>query len=272
MIVTDSNNQATYLWAVYDQTGAISHWNYAGYTIWWISFFTTQSNFLVLIWFVIAIICHRQEGIIKLLKTYLSLSVAVYITVTCLIYNFVLLPAILKNKDLMWGPLKWTEQIILHAVVPVLTIIYIVIFANQSPLVLTKQFYRQKLGWYFIYPILYGVYGVIKGILCEYSGMHLKIAYQYFFLQITNPKVQDLPGIVWFIIAIILISGIIAAFGGLYHFSMLKVTKRYQQAKNFESVAYKRVLFNLFKNKKLFSFIKKIITQKNKNTKNNFIF
>ncbi len=62
--------------------------------------------------------------------------------------------------------------------------------------------------------------------------MHLKIEYQYFFLQITNPKVQGLPGIVWFIIAIILISGIITAFGGLYHFSMLKVTKRYQQAKN----------------------------------------
>ncbi|ELL44107.1 Pr6Pr family membrane protein [Spiroplasma melliferum] len=232
MFVTDSNNQVTYLWAVYDQTGAISHWNYAGYTIWWISFFTTQSNFLVLIWFVIAIICHRQEGIIKPLKTYFSLSVAVYITVTCLIYNFVLLPGILKNKDLMWGPLQWTEQIILHVIVPILTIIYIVIFAKQSPLVSTKQFYQQKLGWYFIYPILYGVYGVIKGILCEYSGMHLKIAYQYFFLQITNPKVQGLPGIVWFIIAIVLISGIITAFGGLYHFSILKVAKHHQQAKN----------------------------------------
>ncbi|MFU0251609.1 hypothetical protein [Spiroplasma sp. Moj] len=63
--------------------------------------------------------------------------------------------------------------------------------------------------------------------------MHLKIAYQYFFLKITNSKVQGLPGIVLFIIAIILISKIIAAFGGLYHFSMVKVKKRYQQAKNF---------------------------------------
>ncbi len=105
MIVADSNKQVTYLWAVYDQTGAISYWNYAVYTIWWISFFTTQSNFLVIIWFVIAIIYHRQKGIIKPLKKYFSLSVAVYINVTCLIYNFVLLPEILKNKDLMNGSL-----------------------------------------------------------------------------------------------------------------------------------------------------------------------
>ncbi|WP_338956092.1 Pr6Pr family membrane protein [Spiroplasma endosymbiont of Polydrusus cervinus] len=229
MIVTGSDQKPIYLWAVYDKAGVISHWNYAGYTMSWISYFTTQSNFLVLIWFLIAIIGHRHEGIIKPLKTYFSLSVTVYITVTCLIYNFLLLPSILKNKDLTWNAIRWAGQIMLHVVVPLLTIFYIVGFTKQSTLVSTRQFYQQKLGWYFLYPILYGVYGIIKGILCKYSGMHPNIAYQYFFLQITNPKVAGLSGIVWFVIAIVLISGIILAFGSLYHFIILKLAKYPQQ-------------------------------------------
>ncbi|WP_374696512.1 hypothetical protein [Spiroplasma endosymbiont of Polydrusus formosus] len=62
-------------------------------------------------------------------------------------------------------------------------------------------------------------------MLVQWGGVHSNIAYQYFFLQITNPKVAGLSVIVLFVITIILISGIIIAFGSLYHFIILKLAK-----------------------------------------------
>jgi len=164
IVIVDSDGQRNYLWAVYDQSGKITHLNYAGYTMSWISFFTTQTNVLVFGWFLIAVIRHRQEGIIKPLRSYFSLSVAVYITVTCLIYNILLLLTALSNKNLVWTGCHWSAQLILHTFVPILTVIYVVVFAKHSTLVTTKLFYRQKLGWYLIYPFVYGIYGIVKGI------------------------------------------------------------------------------------------------------------
>ncbi|WP_342277063.1 Pr6Pr family membrane protein [Spiroplasma endosymbiont of Nebria brevicollis] len=137
--------------------GRISHWNYIGYTLSWLSFFTTQTNVLVLVWFFIAIIKHLQEGKIKLLQSYFSLSVTVYITVTCLVYNFLLLPMALLNNSNSMGltSWQWLSQLILHTFVPILAVVYIIIFAKHSQLIPTKMFYKQKLGLFFIYPVIY---------------------------------------------------------------------------------------------------------------------
>ncbi|WP_425380854.1 Pr6Pr family membrane protein [Spiroplasma endosymbiont of Polydrusus pterygomalis] len=225
VVSSDETNNNIYPWAVYDKTGTISHWNYAGYTMSWFSFFTTQTNILVLIWFLIAIKNHLQEEKSNILQSYFSLATAVYITITCLIFNFLLLPMSLLNTNIVLNVWQWIAQLLLHTFIPILTVVYIIVFAKHAQLISTKLVYKKKIGLFFIYPIIYLIYGVGKGLLCEYSGMDVNTAYQYFFLQVTNPNILGLPGIVWLIIISILICGIIFLFTGLYNFAYLVIAK-----------------------------------------------
>ncbi|WP_338992832.1 hypothetical protein [Spiroplasma endosymbiont of Seladonia tumulorum] len=56
-------------------------------------------------------------------------------------------------------------------------------------------------------------------------------------------KIKKILKIILILLPIIkIINFLINPIGGLYRFSMLKVTKRYQQAKNFGSVAKIRVV------------------------------
>ncbi|ARU92065.1 hypothetical protein SCLARK_001561 [Spiroplasma clarkii] len=85
---------AAYLFKIIDGTEIKTTYlgNYEIFTIDFLSTFTILSNFLVLFWLLFAAIFYKKEGEAKLLSQTSGLIASVYISVTLVIYNFVLVP------------------------------------------------------------------------------------------------------------------------------------------------------------------------------------
>ncbi|AGM26341.1 hypothetical protein SSYRP_v1c07510 [Spiroplasma syrphidicola EA-1] len=229
--IPEGSTDKVYVWALYDAQGNL-HWDYAGYTVFFLSFFTIQTNILVVLWFIFAAIWHTKEGVHKFLKPYFSLAVAVYISITCIVYNLVLLPVGIANsgsgKGSALSAFSWVIQTFLHFIVPMLCIIYVIFFLKKDNLVSNKQFIKKYYGNYVIYVVVYGVYAIIRGLLREFSGKLVSTAYPYFFLQVTAPKILGLPGYAWFIIVVFVLLAMILGFATLYNFAFNRLNKKKQ--------------------------------------------
>ncbi|QHX36732.1 Pr6Pr family membrane protein [Spiroplasma sp. BIUS-1] len=201
--------------------------DYAGYLGNFFSYFTIQTNILVAIWFFAAAFSHKQEGLNFITKSKISYAVATYITITCLIYNFLLLPTTLSMSKTGMDALTWTHQQILHTVVPILMVLYVCFFIKRDKTPTTKVFIKNNWWIYMIYPLLYGVFALIRGEMRYISDKPVSTQYPYFFLNIhLNGKYGpddypipglSIPGWAWFLIAMSLVTFIAIGFSAIFN-------------------------------------------------------
>jgi hypothetical protein len=118
-----------------------------------ISFFTILTNTLVAICFTSLTLSSDS----RFKKTSLITAITVYITIVGIVYNLLLRQ--------IWDPqgLQKVVDELLHTVVPVLCIIYFIVFVPGE-----KLPWKSAFAW-LIYPLVYSIYTLIRGaIVTEY--------------------------------------------------------------------------------------------------------
>ncbi|AVN60510.1 hypothetical protein CG007_02760 [Mesoplasma entomophilum] len=194
------------------------------------SFFTLISNLLVLIWMYVALFKPLDEGKKGILNNRTSIIFAAYITVTFLLYNFILRITV---SDIANNFMSHFVNEMFHTIAPIFFVAYI-LFAVKWEEKDKLSFIELKKTW--IYGILglitYGAYAIIRGLLMVAGGTpgSSQQAFPYPFLQVTEAKVKmgaiELPGIVLFLIFMVVIASICIGFTFLYSFIITKKIKR----------------------------------------------
>ncbi|AGR42075.1 Pr6Pr family membrane protein [Spiroplasma diminutum] len=208
--------------------------NYEIYTIDFFTTFTLLSNVLVQIWFLSAAINHNKEGESKFLSYTTANSLATMITVTLIVYNFVLIPV----DGFPSHPFSIFVTLVDHAIVPIAFILYVNLFMRNKQRVSQKEFFIKKFWIQFVMVLAYCIFAMTRGELrynsgdyyyyYDASGKLINLLYPYFFLDIHNVGPAGLPGIVWFFIAFFGIIGLLVGFSSLYNFINNKViTKKF---------------------------------------------
>ncbi|QHX35776.1 hypothetical protein STIUS_v1c02210 [Spiroplasma sp. TIUS-1] len=201
-------------------------YNSTGAALSYLSFFTVQSNLLVAFWLMISLI--KQEGDHKLLTTKVSIFVATYITITMLIFNLVLLPELCisepKTSDIHpsnWKGTTWFKQMTLHLVGPLLFIFYILFFMKTDEAKGTKEFLKNDSLKVMYYPIVYGIYILIRAEIRIAMGMPTTgtSTYPYFFMNLRESWY-------FFIMIVFILIGLCIGLSTLYN---LIISKRINQ-------------------------------------------
>lgn len=201
------------------------HFDYNGDILYLFGFFTIQSNIFVVIACLHLAIYHPYEGKIKTTNFYVILPVATYITITSLVFNFMLMPTMLTSGKPMSAS-SWVENEILHTIGPILFVVYVCIFMNKNNFMHGNYFWRHANWIYIMYPIAYGIVTMLCGELKIASNYPLGIQYPYFFLEIHSKEpIPGLPisGAVWFVIAVSLIAAMCLGFSALYNYAGYKM-------------------------------------------------
>ncbi len=156
-----------------------------------IGYFTTQSNIVIMVFFLISIIINllNKKKIFEFWHSFPILgAVTTWITLTCLIFNTVLIKPVITSKDM----LLYNKIIaILTHIIPNLSTIYFFVtykFIKKPNLFMT-------LLW-FIYPYIYCFITLFLG-----SKIH---QYPYFFLDLNNYSLLGVMGWVFLISLIML--------------------------------------------------------------------
>lgn len=174
--------------------------DWGDYSLNFFAFFTVQSNLAIAIWFLYAAIAHKKEGKTKLLGNTTVLLLATYIGITAIVYNTMILP-FSDVKDAV----RWFFNIITHMLMPVLYIIYVIFFFHrEEKLVDTKLFVKKQLPLFYIYPAVWSVITVIRGIFRHKASKLFQ--FPYFFIDFYHDH-YGIKGAIWFVIgAIALVS------------------------------------------------------------------
>lgn len=240
-LVGDNKNS---IWEVnsFDKDGkALVGYDYAGFTFYYFTYFTTQSNIFVAVWCLISVIRFNKKSITD--NDLLTYAVATYITITMIIYQTMLFPTSFgKNADgvmilSLWGFENWFSQEILHLIAPIMFIVFVVRFRESHSLISTKTLLTKKIWVSFTYPLVWGIGELIRGEFYYRSNRPVGTQYHYFFMNVhqnggdNGYPVESLamPGVVWFLIAILFILAISIGFFTLYNFV---INKRESKQKN----------------------------------------
>ena len=149
-----------------------------------IQYWTNQSNIMILIWLIFAVLFQSKSKLTSTVKSGLRGAVTVYILVTFLIYA-----TLLAN-----GP-QSSASIILHYLIPLM-------FLLDWVLTETGAIYLWKfLGYWIIYPLIYLAQVIIIGTLTGF--------YPYFFVDLPN------IGIASFIINVLLLIAFFLLLGSI---------------------------------------------------------
>jgi len=158
------------------------------------SYFTIDTNILVVLCFSFIFLGSKSRLGKFFTKSSTITALTVYIIIVGIVYNTIL--------RLTWNPqgLQLVVDEILHSVIPVLFILFWVIFVPTEGLK-----YKQALSW-LIYPLVYMLYAVIHGAITKF--------YPYIFVDATRHsygKVLSNAGLILF--AIFVLSLILIATG-----------------------------------------------------------
>lgn len=144
-----------------------------GLLVRYFSYFTILTNLLVVLSCTILLLNRKNQGFFTNPKTLTAFTV--YITVVGLIYNL-----LLRHQ---WQPqgIHFVADQLLHVVVPVLFILYWLVFVQKSALA-----WKDTLVW-LIYPFIYFLYILFQGTI---SGFYpypfidvAKLGYQHVFIN-----------------------------------------------------------------------------------------
>lgn len=214
--------------------------DYQGFTIRYLSFFTIQSNIMVLIWFFVSALKHSSDkktwkkSII--LSREATISITIYIIITGVVYNSVILPASLMSGKI-FNAHAWFQQMMLHLIIPLLMFLYVFLFNDRTFVAKSfRNFAKKDMLYAMIYPIIYLIYSLLRGeMIFRAYNSNWDLAkphrpYPYFFLEVHNPTpLKGLPisGPVLLILTIPVIIGFIIGLGALLNW---KISKDYDLA------------------------------------------
>ncbi|AGY41604.1 unknown transmembrane protein [Mesoplasma florum W37] len=190
------------------------------------SFFTLISNLLILIWMYVALFKPLNEGKKGILNKRTSIIFAAYITVTFLLYNLILRITV---SEIANNFMSHFVNEMFHTVAPIFFIGYVLFGVKWEK---GTAFNFKELSTTWVFGILglcsYGAYAIIRGLLKVAGGTpgSSQQAFPYPFLQVTELNVKmgaiELPGIVLFLIFMIVIASICIGFTSLYNFIIIK--------------------------------------------------
>lgn len=150
---------------------------YGDFTLQYLSFFTTQSNIIVALWFLVAIIKDKKEEENLFTAQLGKIFVTSYITITMLVWAGILLPAAIKDMSVT----GWIFGLGLHIVVPILMISYAIWTLGLRTISFAKYF--KKAFWvYLSYPLLYLFYVSIRGVM-RWNDNKQELSFPYPFLN-----------------------------------------------------------------------------------------
>lgn len=194
---------------------------YGDFTLQYLSFFTTQSNIIVALWFLLAIINHKNEDQKISTGQTSKIFVTSYITITALVWITILLPTTIKTTNAV----KLTFGIGQHVIVPAMMIIYTITSIGINKIDFKQNLNREFL-FYLIYPLIYIFYVMIRGEMrwADNKGI---LSYPYFFLNL-HEKLWGVNGAAMFIVFILLI---FALFIGAYFMYLFINNYRYKKMK-----------------------------------------
>ncbi|WP_162649416.1 hypothetical protein [Spiroplasma sp. TIUS-1] len=224
------------MWQI--SNGNLNGYDYAGFTIFYFTFFTSQSNIFVILWCLISVIKWNKKSITD--NDLLTYAIATYITITMLIFQTMLFPlSFIKNSEgemaiSSWRFINWFTQESLHLIGPLMFIIFVLIVRQKSSTIDTKTLVTKKIWVSFTYPLIWGIGELIRGEFYYQSNRPVGTQYHYFFMNIHLNGGESgypipglsIPGILWFIIAILFILAIALGFFVLYNFIVNKRTQK----------------------------------------------
>ncbi|PPE06281.1 Pr6Pr family membrane protein [Mesoplasma corruscae] len=206
---------AYYVWGIFNNNDIIDVYNgnYETFTIDYFTTFTLLSNVLVHAWLIAAGINYKQEGKSKLLGHTTANTLATLITLTFIIYNFVLIPV----QGFPTQTFSWITSIINHVITPIIFVIYVNFMMENKEIVIKKEYILKKFWIPFTMTLAYCLFAMFRGELRLKSGYTESILYPYFFLNVHKVGPMGIPGYGWFAIAFVLVVVILFSFSFLYN-------------------------------------------------------
>jgi len=230
--------------------------DFLGFTLFYMGYFTFQTNIFVLVWFITSIVKFNFKPNIKGHKSFIlsrtsTLMITVFITITGIIFNAVLLPVGLSGAETIdvWNMIIVQE--IGHGIVPLMMLLY-TLFCDNRIYQKTNwsRFFARDISIGIVYLIIYLTFGLIRGgiVYASLEGVNLVIdgqtinganeyishfnirAYQYFFLNVNDPLGQImLP------ITVVSIIAIIMGIGCWLHISMNRHSWKLSDPTNYKT-------------------------------------
>ncbi|MBE4704163.1 Pr6Pr family membrane protein [Spiroplasma platyhelix] len=147
------------------------------------SFFTTQTNYLVVIYLFFTLLAERLDKKFKV-NFHLLLAITVYITVTMFVFWTGLIGDILEaGTQNYWSQAyAWIKTIVLHFIIPVIMIVYFVLISGKNQ-ISYKTYYKLYIWLILVYPVLYLTAVMIRGDLRYQQGYRGSSCFPYFFLN-----------------------------------------------------------------------------------------
>ncbi|MBR0137014.1 MAG: Pr6Pr family membrane protein [Erysipelotrichaceae bacterium] len=155
------------------------------YRVGFLGYYTILSNFLVLFYFREIISSH---GLLQqwVRRCDVSLAVTLTITVTFLIYHFMLHPGWVRlYKEGRLDTPYTLKNLSLHYIIPVLTIVYWIVFADKSGLK-----YVDGIKWLII-PVIYLAYLWLRKLLKISAPVFIHGYYPYDFLNVDDYGIRQ---------------------------------------------------------------------------------
>lgn len=147
------------------------------------SYFTTQTNYLVVIYLFFILIVERVDKKFKI-NINLMLAITVYITVTMFVFWTGLIGDIIGSgmHNYQSQAYAWIKTFVLHLIVPVIMITCYVLVSGKN-LISYKTYYKLYMWLILVYPVLYLTAVMIRGDLRYQEGYDTATSFPYFFLN-----------------------------------------------------------------------------------------
>ncbi|WP_117276092.1 Pr6Pr family membrane protein [Mycoplasma putrefaciens] len=226
--LTYAKNLLTWDSVILDQSAKITRvvFNFSEFSIYFFSFFTTITNLMVAMWFLV----HgaKDENRFKkfILSSEATLIISLLITVTGVIYNFVLFPASIITNNFKLTHWELFQNAMVHIISPVVMVLcYLFLVDHDSNYYANKKNLNKVWLFSVLFLIGYTIYAILRGMVSILGGATVddKHSFPYFFVQVFNPNVFGIPGIVLFLISMLIILSIVF-FSSLIYWKI--ITKR----------------------------------------------
>lgn len=189
------------------------------YTLSFLSFFHIQTNIMIALWLFFSAFFHDQEGKkeSRWFNSYITLALTTYIIITSIIFNAFQLPNLINRTDFYF----WFTIIVENIVAPIIMLFYYLFFMKKenNAVLSTKEYWHNYLVIYYVYPIVWLLFVLIRGEFRYDAGKVL--AYQYFFINI-HKTTNCFPGWFWFTIFVVSLSLLIFIISTLFNWISYK--------------------------------------------------
>lgn len=204
------------------------YYDYGGYVADFFSYFTYQSNILLLVWLLVAIACPWHEGK-RWMGAMTQLLVATYISITTIIFWCMLIPSNVSawhdGTATPYNAITWVCSVLLHAVSGIGFTIYVCLFSTKF-----RTYNWLRWSWRYawttlIYPAVYCAAILIREECRIHSMANEDTIAPYFFFKI-HEHVNGMMGWIWLIIAIVAIVIIAYVLSTLYAYAQDKTKEK----------------------------------------------